>query len=157
MSHGWLSGRGSSSARPLPAHSIVAATSTAGQRAELVEPEAQRALDRAADLEPPARRVDERHVVVDEEVVETRRRDRPSQRLERHRVVPRREAQLVDGDPRIGRERHRSGAELGAHELVDDPRVGLALRLLHHLTDEEAEQPVLAAAVRLDLRRVRRR
>ena len=38
---------------------------------------------------------------------------------------------------------------------VDDLRVGLALRLLHHLADEEAEHALLAAAVGLDLLRVR--
>src|SRR6188472_1385916 len=45
--------------------------------------------------------------------------------------------------------------ELRPDELVDRARVRLALRLLHHLSDEEAEQAFLAAPVLLDLRRVR--
>src|SRR5215218_11159517 len=44
-----------------------------------------------------------------------------------------------------------SRVELLAHELVDDARVCPAVRPLHHLADEEAEQAVLAAAIRLDL------
>ena len=36
-----------------------------------------------------------------------------------------------------------SAEELLPQKLVDDLRVGLALRLLHHLADEEAEQPSL--------------
>jgi hypothetical protein len=34
---------------------------------------------------------------------------------------------------------HWLSLQLLADELVDDPRVGLALGLLHHLADEEAE------------------
>src|SRR4029078_12693348 len=45
--------------------------------------------------------------------------------------------------------------ELRPDELVDRARVRPALRLLHHLPDEEAEQALLAAPVLLDLRRVR--
>src|SRR3954470_353281 len=48
-----------------------------------------------------------------------------------------------------------SAAELGAHALVHDSRVGLAACLLHHLADEEAQQTVLAAAELLGLGRVR--
>ena len=47
--------------------------------------------------------------------------------------------------------RARSRLQLLAQALVDDLRVRLALGRLHHLTDEEAEQPVLAAAVGVDL------
>src|SRR5690349_8688962 len=50
-----------------------------------------------------------------------------------------------------GRLRAPLAAELRAQQLVDEPRVRLALRLLHHLADEEAEQALLAAPVRLDL------
>src|SRR5207248_9626713 len=42
-------------------------------------------------------------------------------------------------------------AQLVAEKLVDDLRIRLSLCLLHHLADEEAEQPLLAAAVGLDL------
>src|SRR5665647_2258596 len=42
-----------------------------------------------------------------------------------------------------------------AEQRVDDLRVRRALRLLHHLPDEEAEHALLAAAVGLDLLRVR--
>src|SRR5262249_17511663 len=45
--------------------------------------------------------------------------------------------------------------ELLAQQLVDDLRVRLALRLLHHLAHEEAEHALLAAAIRLDLCRAR--
>ena len=51
--------------------------------------------------------------------------------------------------------RRTSAAELRAHALVHDARVGLAAGLLHHLADEEAEQALLAAAELLRLARVR--
>ena len=63
--------------------------------------------DRAADLEPEGRRVDERDVVVDEQVVQPDRGDRPAQRLERHRVVARGEPELVEADAAIRRDGHR--------------------------------------------------
>src|SRR5262245_4028572 len=47
-------------------------------------------------------------------------------------------------------------AELLADALVDGARVGLAAHLLHHLADEEPEEPLLAAAVLLGLFAVRR-
>ncbi len=74
--------------------------------AELVEAERQRTLDGAPDLEPPRFRLDERDVVVDQQVVQPDGRDRPAERLERHRVVARGEAQLVERDPWIARECH---------------------------------------------------
>ena len=46
------------------------------------------------------------------------------------------------------------GLKLLPQESVDDLRVGFALRLLHHLADEEAEHALLAAAVGRDLIRV---
>src|SRR5215208_3748383 len=49
----------------------------------------------------------------------------------------------------------RLRAQFLADPLVDDLRVRLALRLLHHLADEEAEQALLAAPERGDLARVR--
>ena len=73
---------------------------------EVVQGEREWTLDRPFDLEPPGGGVDERHVVVDEQVVQPDRRDRPAQRLERHRVVPRRQAELVEGDSGIRRHRH---------------------------------------------------
>src|SRR5439155_3169705 len=48
-----------------------------------------------------------------------------------------------------------SRAELLAHTLVDGARVGLAACLLHHLPDEEPEQPLLAAAELLRLAGIR--
>src|SRR5207342_2032435 len=42
-------------------------------------------------------------------------------------------------------------AELLAHELRDDAGIRLPLRLLHHLSDEEAEETLLSAAVGGDL------
>ena len=59
-------------------------------RAKLVEGQRERLLDRPAQLEPPRRGVDERDVVVDQEVVESDRRDRPAESLERQCVVARR-------------------------------------------------------------------
>src|SRR5215218_8555674 len=47
-------------------------------------------------------------------------------------------------------------AELLAHALVDDSRIGLARGLLHHAPDEEAQQALLPVAVLLHLPRVRR-
>ncbi len=62
-----------------------------GARAEVGEGERQRLPNEAADLEPPRVRVDVRDVEVDQEVVETGRRDRLAQQLERHAVVSRRQ------------------------------------------------------------------
>ncbi len=66
-----------------------------------------------------------------------RGRCRPAKRWSRAEVADARRRTRRGG--RLG--------QLGAHEVADRARVGLALRLLHHLTDEEAEQPFLAAAV----------
>ena len=63
---------------------------------KLVEGEAQGALHRAADHELEAVRVDRRDVVVDQEVVQARGRDRMPQGLEREAVVTR-------GQPQLGR------------------------------------------------------
>src|SRR5581483_742916 len=57
--------------------------------------------------------------------------------------------------PRAAGSPRRSRRQLLTDELVDDLRIGLALRLLHHLADEEAEQALLAAAEGLDLAGVR--
>ena len=56
----------------------------------------------------------------------------------------------------LGRELEirKLAGELLADEVGDDARVRLALRLLHHLADEEAEEALLAAAVGGDLARV---
>ena len=67
-------------------------------RSKLVERELERPLDRAADVEPPGVRVDDRNVVVDQQVVQPDRRDRIVERLERHAVVARRELQLLERD-----------------------------------------------------------
>ena len=69
---------------------------------ELVERERQRALDLAADLEPPRGSVDERDVEVDQEVVEPDRRQVVAERLERQAVVAGREREL-DGREVIDR------------------------------------------------------
>ena len=70
-----------------------------GSRTEVVERERERPLDEPADLEPPARGVDVGDVVVREEVVEPDRREVPAKRLERQRVVARRELELLQADP----------------------------------------------------------
>src|SRR6266508_5793663 len=44
-----------------------------------------------------------------------------------------------------------SAIQLLPHELADHLGVCLALRPLHHLADEEAEQPLLTAPVRIRL------
>src|SRR5262249_10300936 len=60
-------------------------------------------------------------------------------------------------EPRLKRPKQRlqlakrSGPQFLPQALVDDLRVRLAPGLLHHLADEEAEQALLAATVRLDL------
>src|SRR5215212_6864936 len=51
--------------------------------------------------------------------------------------------------------RKGSAAQLLAQAVVHDLRVRLAARVLHHLSDKEAEQPLLAAAVIRDLLLVR--
>ena len=60
--------------------------------------EPQRELALACDRETPGRRVDDRHVVVDQQVVQADRRDGKAQRLERHPVVARRELELLEAD-----------------------------------------------------------
>src|SRR5438552_2662459 len=52
--------------------------------------------------------------------------------------------------PRLAAPR-RSGLQLFAQPLVDDLGVRLASGLFHHLADEEPQQPLLAAAIGLDL------
>ena len=75
-----------------------------GPRAEVVEREIERPL--AANGDPPRLRVDVRHVVVDQEVVQAERRDRVAQRLERQPVVSRRELQLLERDAHAARLTH---------------------------------------------------
>ena len=70
-------------------------------RPQLVEREAERALHRAADLEPEGGRVHDRDVVVDQQVVQPGRREVVAQGLERERVVARREPQLLRRDPAL--------------------------------------------------------
>jgi hypothetical protein len=69
---------------------------------QVIEGESDRALDRPTDLQAEAVRVHRGDVVVDEEVVEPRRRDVVPQRLERKRVVARREPELVLTDALVG-------------------------------------------------------
>src|SRR6185437_4523746 len=49
-----------------------------------------------------------------------------------------------------------SSRQLLAQSLIEQRRIGLALRRLHDLADEEAEQLLLAAAILGDLVRLRR-
>src|SRR6266516_5947884 len=51
----------------------------------------------------------------------------------------------------VPRERRSKLRQFLAQKVVDDLRVGLALRFLHHLADEETEQALLAPFVRGDL------
>ena len=67
-------------------------------RAQLVQRQRERPLDVAAELEPPPIRIDERDVVVGEQVVEPDRSDVVAKRLERHSVIPRSELQLFQAD-----------------------------------------------------------
>ena len=92
---------------PLPAHSIVTATSTDWPRTQVVERQRLRPFHQAADVEPPCGRVDIRDVVVREEVVQADRREVPAQRLERYAVIPRCELELLEADP-LGHEADRS-------------------------------------------------
>ena len=55
-------------------------------------------LTLAADAQAPDGPVHVRHVVVDQQVVQADRSDRPAQGLERHPVIPRREVQLLEAD-----------------------------------------------------------
>ena len=69
--------------------------------AKLVQGERQRRGDEAIDLQPVRGRLDRGDVVVRQEVVEARRRDRVAKRLERHRVVPCGEPELDEADRRL--------------------------------------------------------
>ena len=86
-SHGWLSGRVSNIARPLPAHSSVTGIVTAGRARSSSRREARSAGRSRRASSGPRGRVDERHVVVDQHVVHAGRRDVGPHRLERHAVV----------------------------------------------------------------------
>ena len=65
-----------------------------GPRPEVVERELERPRDEPADRQLEPRRVDERDVVVDQQVVQPDRRDRVAERLERHPVVAGSELEL---------------------------------------------------------------
>jgi hypothetical protein len=79
-----------------------------GPRAQVVE--RQRELAAAADLQAPRRRIDDRDVVVDQQVVQPGGRDVVGECLEREAVVARGEAKLGGGDlVRVGDERGRVG------------------------------------------------
>src|SRR5438094_512261 len=56
-------------------------------RLDVVQAQAQRTVDMAADRELPGARVDHWDVEVDQQIVQADRRDRVVQRLERHRVI----------------------------------------------------------------------
>ena len=64
-SHGWLSTCGARPARPLPAHSIVATTSTEGRARSSSSDSVERTIDLALDDEAPAQSVHGGDVVVD--------------------------------------------------------------------------------------------
>ena len=96
VNHGWLTGRGVSRARPLPAHSNVTVCVTWGRPRRSCEVEGERSGHRAVDPQSVRLRVDGRDVVVDEHVVQPRRAHVVTQHLEREPVVAGGQAQLVD-------------------------------------------------------------
>ena len=65
---------------------------------QVVERERERAAHVPTDVQRPRRRIDVGDVVVDQEVMETERCDRPVERLERHPAVAGGELELVDAD-----------------------------------------------------------
>ena len=67
-------------------------------RAEVVQRQGERSVDRAAHLQPERVRLDGGDVVVDQQVVQPDRGDRVLERLQRQRVVSPGEAQLGRGD-----------------------------------------------------------
>ena len=68
-----------------------------GPPPELVQSEGE--LPLPADAQAPDGAVHVGDVVVDQQVVQADRRDRPAQRFQRHPVVPRRQLQLLQTDP----------------------------------------------------------
>ena len=99
-SQGWLTTCGSTWARPLPAHSIVTASSVEGRsRRSASESESGRSTS-PSTVEAPGALVHVGDVVVGEEVVEPDRGHVPAQSLEREPVVARSELQLLVTDPR---------------------------------------------------------
>ena len=62
-------------------------------------------LDRAADVQLPRAGVDERDVEMDQQVVQSGRRDVVAQRLERHAPVARGELQLLEAERIVGQRR----------------------------------------------------
>ncbi len=82
-----------------------------GARLDVVQAQAQRAVDIAADHELPRACVDHWDVEVDQQVVQADRRDWVVQRLERHRMVARGELELLWRDVR-GRDERARGPRL---------------------------------------------
>ena len=98
-SHGWLSGRGSSSARPLPAHSIVTVTLARGRARRSSSVNVRRPAVLAGHLQLPCAGVDGRDVVVGQQVVEPHGRDVVAEDLEGEAVVAGGELQLLGREP----------------------------------------------------------
>jgi hypothetical protein len=67
-------------------------------RLQLGERQLELALDEAADVEAPRRRVDLRDVEVDQQVVQTDRGNRLPEDLQRQRVIPGGELELLERD-----------------------------------------------------------
>ena len=94
-SHGWLNGRGSSSARPLPAHSRVTAQGSRRKGLEARSSDSSSSCSTAPlTRQLPRSRVNRRDVEMGQQVVQAGWRDRIAQRLERHAPVARRQLQL---------------------------------------------------------------
>ncbi len=83
---------------PVPGALHVEVTSSAGLERRSSSESEKGLVDEPVDLQPPGLGIDERDVVVDQEVVETYRRDVPPERLERHRVIARGELELLEAD-----------------------------------------------------------
>ena len=79
----------------MPAHSIVTSSSTAGRARRSSSEKRERPRRRArSTVSAKLGRVDDRDVVVDQQVVQPDRRDRVAERLERHPVVAGRQLEL---------------------------------------------------------------
>ena len=132
LSHGWLTGRGSIRARPLPAHSSVTAVGHPRTAAELIEGELERLVDETGDRECPVLGRGLGDVVVRQQIVQAQGRDVVAHRFERHTVVAGRQAELVEADAfvRLGHPaRLADRLELGTarRHALDVPPLG-ALR-----------------------------
>ncbi len=108
-SHGWLSGPRLEHRPPVAGALERHGRRHGGSGPKVVEGKPH-GLSEAGELEGPCGGIDERHVVVDQQVVHAGRRDVGEHRLERHAVVAGSLRELVEPDAVVASSLHGSDA-----------------------------------------------